>query len=100
MKFRYELVYKEVYVENLKLGTITDVILDPEEWTITHLAIKMTKEATKEILGAKKSFYNTLAISAVGPASNAVLRRIELTFKSQKDSYTCIFGPINEQNKI
>ena len=69
MKFRYELLYKEVYVEDLKLGIITDVILDAEEWKITHLAIKMTKEATKEILGAKKSFYNTLAISAVGPAS-------------------------------
>jgi sporulation protein YlmC with PRC-barrel domain len=69
MKFRYELLYKEVYCGNLKLGIITDIILDPEEWKITHLAIKMTKEATKELLGAEKSFYNTLAISAVAPAS-------------------------------
>ncbi len=79
MKFRYELLYKEVYCENLKLGIITDIILDPEEWKITHLAIKMTKEATKELLGAEKSFYNTLAISAVAPASKSTSKdRVEV----------------------
>jgi len=78
IKFRYELLYKEIYCENLKLGTITDVILDSEEWIVTHLAIKMTKEATKELLGAEKSFYNTLAISAVAPVSKSTSKdRIE-----------------------
>jgi len=79
MKFRYELLYKEVYCENLKLGIITDVILDAEEWKVTHFAIKMTKEATKELLGAEKSFYNTLAITAVAPASKSTSKdRVEL----------------------
>ncbi len=70
MKFRYELLYKEVYLENLKVGTITDIILDPEEWKLTHLVVKLTNEAAKELLGAKGSFYNTLAIKAVAPAKS------------------------------
>ena len=71
MKFRYELLYKEVYCENLKVGIITDIILDPEEWKITHFAIKMTKEAAKELLGAKSEIYNNLSISAFRPASKS-----------------------------
>jgi sporulation protein YlmC with PRC-barrel domain len=64
-----EMIEKEVYVENFKVGDVKDVIVDPEEWKVTHLEIKLTKEASKELLGAKKSFNNVLAISAVGPAS-------------------------------
>lgn len=79
MKFRYELLYKDVYCDDLKVGIITDVIIDAEEWKITHLGIKMTKEATKEILGAKEAFYNILAISAVSPASKSTSKdRVEL----------------------
>jgi len=89
MKFRYELLYREVYCENLKVGIVTDVIIDAEEWKITHLAIKLTKEASNEILGAKKSFYNVLAISAVAPASKSTSKdRVELKVsKSQLHMY-------------
>jgi sporulation protein YlmC with PRC-barrel domain len=68
MKFS-ELINKEIYVETLKVGTVKNVIVDAEEWKVTHLEIQLTKEASKELLGAKKSFRNILAISAVGPAS-------------------------------
>lgn len=64
-----ELINKEVYVDTLKVGTIKNVVVDAEEWKVTHLEIQLTKEASKELLGAKKSFRNILAISAVGPAS-------------------------------
>ncbi len=64
-----EMLDKEVYVEDFKVGTVKDVILDPEEWKVTHLEIQLTKEAAKEFLGAKKSFRNVLAISAIGPGS-------------------------------
>ena len=89
MKFRYELLYKEVYCENLKVGIVTDVIIDVEEWKITHLAIKLTKEAAKELIGAETSFYNILAISAVAPASkNTAKDRVELQVsKSQVHMY-------------
>ncbi len=64
-----ELIGKEVYCEDLKVGKISDVIIDGEYWKVTHLEINLRKEAAKELLGAKNSFKNLLAISAVGPAS-------------------------------
>lgn len=64
-----ELIDKEVYVENLRVGKVKDVHVDAEEWKVTHLEIELTKEAAKELLGAKSAFRNLLAISAAGPAS-------------------------------
>jgi len=75
-----ELVEKEVYVESFKIGKVKDVHIDGEDWKITHLEIELTKEASKELLGAKSSFRNVLAISAVGPASKCCtsIGRIDL----------------------
>lgn len=64
MKFR-ELLDKDVYVEDEKIAKVKDAAVDPEEWQVTHLEIEMTKEAAKEILGAKTTVRNTLAISAL-----------------------------------
>jgi len=64
-----ELINKEVYCEGLRVGRVTDIIIDGETWKLTHLEIELRKEAAKELLGAKTSFKNLLAISAVGPAS-------------------------------
>lgn len=71
MKFN-ELVGKEVFCENMKIGKITNIILDGEEWKITHFEIELKKEAAFEILGVKSTVRNVLAISAVGPASKAM----------------------------
>jgi sporulation protein YlmC with PRC-barrel domain len=75
-----EIVEKEVYVENFKVGKVKDVIIDGEDWKVTHLEVELTKEAAKEVLGAKSSFRNVLAISAVGPASKCCtsIGRIDL----------------------
>jgi sporulation protein YlmC with PRC-barrel domain len=75
-----ELIDKEVFVESFRVGKIKDVHVDGEEWKITHFEIELTKEAAKEFLGAKSSFRNVLAISAVGPASICCTsrRRIDL----------------------
>lgn len=60
-----ELMYKEVYAEDLDVGKVVNVLVDPEEWKVTHLEVELKKEASQELLGAKKSFKNILAISAV-----------------------------------
>lgn len=68
MKFS-ALIDQEIFAEGFKIGKIKDVHVDGEEWKITHFEIELTKEAAKELLGARTSFRNILAISAAGPAS-------------------------------
>jgi hypothetical protein len=58
----------------MKIGKITNIIVDGEEWKITHFEIELKKEAAFEILGVKSTVKNTLAISAVGPASKAMAK--------------------------
>jgi sporulation protein YlmC with PRC-barrel domain len=64
-----ELLDKDVYAEGKKIGEVKDVYVNAEEWEVTHLEIQLTKEAAHEILGAKTSIRNTLAISALGKGS-------------------------------
>jgi sporulation protein YlmC with PRC-barrel domain len=64
MKFS-EIMENELYAEGEKIGVIKDIYIDPQEWQVTHLELQLTKEAAKEILGAKTSIRNTLAISAL-----------------------------------
>ena len=64
-----ELIDKDVFVEGMRVGKIKGLLIDPEEWKVSHLEIEMTKEAAEQILGAPpaltKSVRNTLAISAL-----------------------------------
>jgi sporulation protein YlmC with PRC-barrel domain len=68
-----ELINQEVYCEGLRVGKVTDIVIDGEDWKVTHLEIELRKEAAKELLGARTSFKNLLAISAVGPASKSFI---------------------------
>ena len=69
MKKFSELNDQDVFVENQKIAKVKDVIIDTDEWKITHLIIELTKEAAEEILGATpaitRSVLNTLAISSL-----------------------------------
>jgi sporulation protein YlmC with PRC-barrel domain len=68
MKFS-ELMDKDVFVENQKIAKVKDLIIDTDEWKITHLEIELNKQAAEEILGATpamtRSVRNTLALSAL-----------------------------------
>ena len=69
MKFN-QLVNQTVTGANgFVIGKVKDIVIDPEEWKITHLEIELTKEATEQILGVKPALFdlprNTLAISAL-----------------------------------
>jgi len=61
----YELLDKNVFVDDEKIAKIKDVIIDTDEWKITHLEIELNKKAANEIVGVKKEVRNTLAISAL-----------------------------------
>ncbi len=79
MKFG-DLVNKEVYVETLRVGTVKDLVLDSDEWKVTHLEVELTKDASKELLGVDKALRNVLSISAAAPPGESItpLGRINL----------------------
>ena len=56
---------KDVFALDEKIGEVKEIEIDPEDWKITHLEIQLTKEAANELLGAKISIRNMLAISAL-----------------------------------
>jgi hypothetical protein len=58
----------------MKIGKITNIIVDGDEWEITHFEIELNKGAAFEILGVKSTVKNILSISAVGPASKAMTK--------------------------
>ena len=63
-----ELKGQDVFVDDQKIAEVKDVVIDTEEWKITHLVVELTKEAADEILGASyavKSVLNRIAISAL-----------------------------------
>jgi hypothetical protein len=64
-----ELMDQDVFVDNQKIAKVKDVVIDTDEWKVTHLVLELTKEAAEEILGATpamtRSVLNTLAISAL-----------------------------------
>lgn len=69
MKFNQMLNQKVFGANGFELGKVKDIVIDSEEWKITHLEVELTKEASKEILGATPALFdlprNTLAISAL-----------------------------------
>ena len=69
MKFS-QLIDQYVFAEGgFKVGKVKDVIVDSEEWKVTHLELELTKEASEQILGVRPALFdlprNTLAISAL-----------------------------------
>ena len=60
-----DIINADLFVEDTKIGKVKGVIIDPEEWKLTHLEVELTKEAANELLGAKKVIRNRLAISAL-----------------------------------
>ena len=70
-----EMMEKNVYAEGEKIAEVKDIYVDANEWEVTHLEIQLTKEAAREILGAKTSIRNTLAIKALGKGTDCCTKR-------------------------
>ena len=60
-----ELMDKDVYAEDFKIGKVKEIEIDPKDWKVTHLEIELTKEEARLLLGATTSIRNKLAISAL-----------------------------------
>jgi hypothetical protein len=65
--------WKKVVSEDLTVGEVKEVIIDPSNWKITHLELELTKEAAELTLGIKKSgIKNLLAVSAIGKTGKTI----------------------------
>ena len=64
MKFS-KLIGEDLFAQGEKIGDVKDVYIDSQSWEVTHLEIQLTKEAAFDILGAKTTIRNSLAISAL-----------------------------------
>jgi len=60
-----EFMDKNVFALDEKIGEVKEIEIDPEDWKVTHLEVQLTKEAANDILGAKMSMRNMLAVSAL-----------------------------------
>jgi len=88
-----EVVGKDVFALDEKIGTIKGIELDPEVWKVTHLEIQLEKDIAESVLGAKKrGVRNMLAIEAiekgVGQWSNG------LHLKVSKDQLHIYLRPV------
>ena len=60
------LIGKRVICEDLDVGKVKELIINSEEWKITHLEVELTKEAAELVLGVRKGgIRNLLAVSAI-----------------------------------
>ena len=87
-----ELIGSPIYVEQLKLGEIKGIIIDPEKWKLTHLQVELTKEAAKEILGANSAMRNRLAITALKKGSACCTEK-GVIIKVSKDQLNIYLRP-------
>ena len=55
-----QLIDKDVFVEGMRVGKIKALLIDPEDWKVTHLEIEMSKEAAEQILGATPALTRTV----------------------------------------
>jgi sporulation protein YlmC with PRC-barrel domain len=69
MKFSQLVDQMVIGANGFAIGKVKDVVLDPDEWKVTHLEVELTKEASEQILGVRPALFtlprNTLAISAL-----------------------------------
>jgi len=86
---------KDVFALDEKIGEVKEIEIDPEDWKVTHLEVQLTKEAANDILGAKISIRNMLAISAL---EKGVARWTDagLHIKVSKDQLHMYLRPVVE----
>ena len=73
-----ELLDKKVVCENLTVGEAKEVIIEPDQWKITHLEVELSKEAAELVLGTRKGgIRNLLAVSAIGSTSKTINLKVK-----------------------
>jgi len=77
IKFK-DLRWKKVVCEDLTVGEVKEVIIDPSNWKVSHLEIGLTKEATELAFGMRKGgIRNFLAVSAIGKVNKTIKLKVK-----------------------
>jgi sporulation protein YlmC with PRC-barrel domain len=70
--------WKKVICENLTVGEVKEIIIDPSTWKVTHLEVELSKDAAELALGIRKGgIRNLLAVSAVGQTNKTVKLKVK-----------------------
>ena len=89
-----EVVGRDVFALDEKIGTIKGIKVDPEEWKIDHFEIELEKDVAESVLGAKKGgVRNMLEISAL---EKGAIRRTDkgLLLQIRKDQLHVYLKPV------
>ncbi len=70
--------WKKVICEDLTVGEVKEVIIDPSSWKVTHLEVQLTSEAADIAFGIKKGgVRNFLAVSSIGKVDKAIKLKVK-----------------------
>jgi sporulation protein YlmC with PRC-barrel domain len=73
-----DLRWKKVICEDLTVGEVKELIIDPSTWKVTHLEVDLSKEAAELAFGAKKGgIRNFLAVSAIGKVNKTIKLKVK-----------------------
>ena len=70
--------WKKVICEDMTVGEVRELIIDPSNWKVTHLEVNLTKDAAELAFGARKGgIRNYLAVSAIGKVNKTVKLKVK-----------------------
>ena len=70
--------WKKVICEDMTVGEVRELIIDPSNWKVTHLEVNLTKDAAELAFGARKGgIRNYLAVSAIGGVNKTVKLKVK-----------------------
>lgn len=76
-KFK-DLRWKKVICEDLAVGEVKEIIIDPSTWKISHFEVELTSEAAELALGVRKGgIRNFLAVSAIGKVNKTIKLKVK-----------------------
>ena len=89
-----EILDKELWAIDEKIGKVKDIEIDLDDWRITQLEIELEKDVAESVLGAKKGgVRNMLDISAL---EKGAIRRTDkgLLLQIRKDQLHIYLKPV------
>ena len=91
-----ELMDKDLWAIDEKIGKVKDIEIDLDDWRITQLEVELEKDVAESVLGAKKGgVRNMLDISAL---EKGAIRRTDkgLLLQIRKDQLHIYLKPVVE----